>query len=116
MPSVHLNHDIQQHGVTCVPRAVVRRGPHTQLVDDPPCNLAGSVNLRTEGLLVIVSVNHGIGMLQAIEVCLAGSPKGETPPLTVLTGDFVAWLGMARRRRLEGSPIHQTGCAKGVNL
>jgi hypothetical protein len=76
------SHDVQQHGVTCIHRIIVRRDSCGDIVHDLPCDEVRSVNLCAEEPLVVVSVNREIRVLQITGVCLIGDPEGENSGLT----------------------------------
>ena len=61
--NVRLKHDVQQHGITCIHRVVVRRDPRGDIVDNPPGDQIGSINLGAEEPHVVVSMNREIRML-----------------------------------------------------
>jgi len=68
---VHLNDDIQQHRIACVHRVVVRWDPCGDVVDDPPGDQIGSINLCAEGPLVVVSMNREVRKLWVVEVSVS---------------------------------------------
>jgi len=76
---VRLDHDVQQNGIASVRRVIVWRHPCGHIVDNPPSDQIGSVDLRAEEPLVVVSVNRKVRMLQIKKIRLtvgSGRRKG----------------------------------------
>ena len=65
--SVHLSYDVQKHRITGVHGIVARWGSRGDIVDNPPGDQTGSVNLRTEEPLVEVFMNGKVRVLGITE-------------------------------------------------
>jgi len=67
---VRSSHDVQQHAVACLHRVVTRWNSCSDIVDDPPGDQVGSVDLRAEKPFVVVSVNSEVRVLEVITIRL----------------------------------------------
>ena len=114
--SVRLSHDVQQHGVARIHRIIVRWDPCGDIVDNPPGDQVGSVNLRAKEPFVVVAMNCKIRVLRIANVHSTRSPKrGKASTHRVLTRDVVAWLEtreMGVRRVLDTSNKPHTTAQK----